>query len=335
MKSDAWEIAFLGALWELSKKKKERRMKQGRIDLELPEVKYQFTPKGQIKNIKIKRRLKSSILIEECMLSANTSTASFLKRKKVPLLYRFHETIDAKKLKQLNLFCTACAMPVFLKDASYKSITKALDTIINSSNHNNNGANNINNKKVFMHLFQISLLRSFSQAYYTPHKIGHWGLGFSAYCHFTSPIRRYPDLVVHRMLIATLEKKKPFYNIEQLDSLGQKNSDAERKAVDAERDTSKLKIIRYLLETGIKTLSGFISNIQAERIYIELSTLPTEAIVEARHLSKGKILEVKNFGAYLESLGRFVFPGEEWNLKIDKIDIDNLQIFCRPLFIKS
>ena len=81
------------------------------------------------------------------MLSANTSTASFLKRKKVPLLYRFHETIDAKKLKQLNLFCTACAMPVFLKDASYKSITKALDTIINSSNHNNNGANNINNKK--------------------------------------------------------------------------------------------------------------------------------------------------------------------------------------------
>lgn len=324
-----FEPAFLGALWSLSKRKRKQRMEQGRIDLNFPEPAFHYTSSGKIKSLTYKERLKSSILIEECMLSANISVAAFLQKKKIPALYRCHSPMELEKIEQINDFCAASHIPVELKDNSYSSIKKALESVEKHLSNTNAS------KKNLLHLFQIMLLRSFPQAYYTPQNIGHWGLGFANYCHFTSPIRRYPDLVVHRALLCLLEKKKPLYGVRDLEELGKKNSEAERKAIEAERDMSKLKIMRYLLDSQIKYVSGFLSAMRPERVYIELSKIPVEAIVEAHHLTSETNLQIKNFSVYVKKLGRFAALGEEWELKLERIDLEAMQIFCSPVFLSS
>ena len=328
-----FESVFLRALWELSKNKRRGRMKRGRVDFSFPEPAFHYNSSGRIQSVKYKKRLRSSILIEECMLSANNSVASFLEKKKIPHPYRCHDSMDLEKLEQINAFCSTYQIPVTLKDNSYAAISEALKIIEEGQGNEKKQEKRPNtNAKNFMRLFQIMLLRSFPQAYYTPHNIGHWGLGFSSYCHFTSPIRRYPDLLVHRMLISFLEKKKPLYDMARLEELGQKNSEAERKAIDAERDTMKLKIMRYLIDAKIKECSAFITGIRPERIYLEMKEIPVELIVEAEHLGSEEPLQIENFSVYVKKLGRFAYLGEEWELTLERVDLEGIQAYCRPLF---
>ncbi len=320
----AFAPTFLAVLWQLAQAQRRRRMQSGRIDLNFPEPAIHWDSHSSIQNITYKARLKSSILIEECMLSANTSVAAFIQQKKIPVLHRNHEPMDLGKLEQLNAFCSACGLVINLKDNHHQSIQKALNTVKAHPNAKN-----------LMRIFQLMLLRCFAQAHYSPKPLGHWGLGFTSYCHFTSPIRRYPDLVVHRVLLSLLNKQRPLYSLGQMKDLGIQTSTSERKAVDAERDIMKLKIIRYIMENRISDFSGFINGFRPDRIYFELKNLPVEAIVEAHQLTGGQDLQVSNFSVFIKPLGRKVQLGEEWQLQLLKIDPEDMQIICRPVFVTS
>lgn len=150
-------------------------------------------------------------------------------------LYRVHEPMDERKLENLNVFFQAYNIPFELKDSSYRSIGKATEMV-----RGHVGADGLER------IFNLSLLRSFMQASYRADPLGHWGLGFSDYCHFTSPIRRYPDLVVHRALGAILERAKQPYSEDETDELAIHTSERERIAMEAERDISRLKVLRYI-----------------------------------------------------------------------------------------
>ncbi len=310
----------LNILWEIAEKQRNFRLSLGRIDIELPESKFLFDNNSKVIGITKRERLKTSMLIEECMLSANVSVAEFLHKKQIPTLYRIHEPMDVEKLEILNAFFKTYNIKKNLKDINPFEIQKTLKEIEQKG------------KKEYK-IFSYLLLRSFMQAKYSPESTGHWGLGFRYYCHFTSPIRRYPDLVVHRTLISILNKKKTPYTPEEIFELAIKTSEAERNSMEAERDMWKLKLMRYVENTNQKTFYGFITGVRPEGIYFELEDYPIDGIVPAAYLTNEPELILPDpFSVYIKKLSRPAFLGERWQLELEKIDIEGLKIFFKPLF---
>ncbi len=311
---------ILPALWQLAQTQKADRMKQGRIDLEIPEPKFKFGENDSVIAIETRPRLRSSMLIEECMLSANTAVAAFLKKKKAPTLYRIHSTMDETKLETLNAFFDIYSIDYHLEDTDPSSLQKALEMLREKGG-------------LESRIFNMLLLRSFMQAQYSPEPVGHWGLGFEDYCHFTSPIRRYPDLVVHRSLVNVIEKKKPAYVDEELDALALHTSEQERHAMEAERDMWKLKLIRFIEESGRTEFHGFLTGFRPDAVYLELEECPVEGIVPAMHLtSEAELVLPDPFSVYIKRLSRPAFLGERWALELDRIDTEALRLYFKPIW---
>ncbi len=317
---NAKKNTLLADLWRLAQAQKTRRIRKGRIDLNLSEPKFQLTLEGAIEDISFGDRLKSSMLIEECMLSANTSVSEFLRKKSAAVLYRVHPPMDESKLETLNVFFQLYNIPHELKDASPAALQKALDHV----KHHPRGEG-------LERIFNLLLLRSFMQATYTGDPGGHWGLGFRDYCHFTSPIRRYPDLVVHRVLHTLIEKQKAPYTPGEIAELGVMNSDSERRAMEAERDAIKLKMIRYIESREQRRFRGFITGFRPHRVFLELEGIGVEGVVPAAELTNdAELILPDNFSAYIKKLSRPAFLGEEWDLVIDRIDAEDMVLYCRP-----
>ncbi|MCR9141287.1 MAG: VacB/RNase II family 3'-5' exoribonuclease [bacterium] len=310
-------------LWKMAQAQRKRRMKAGRIDLNLPEAKVKINPgTDRIDSISYSDRLKSSMLIEECMLSANICVGAYLRTKKANALYRVHEPMDPTKIANLNQFFESYNINFTLKDARHASITKAVQAV-----EKHVGGARLD------HVFQTLLLRSFMQATYSPEPGGHWGLGFDDYCHFTSPIRRYPDLIVHRALQNIIEKKKAFYTADEVAELGTHTSEQERRAMEAERDTFRLKVMRYIQQEKMTTFTGFITGFKYDRVFLEIEGMPTEAVVEAQHLTNEReLLLTDKFSAFIKNLGRPALLGEKWELELDRLDTEAMRIFCKPIF---
>ncbi|HNI88470.1 MAG TPA: RNB domain-containing ribonuclease, partial [Leptospiraceae bacterium] len=241
--------------------------------------------------------------------------AEHLRKNKVPTLFRVHESMEEDKIENLNEFLKLYGFKYQLNSTEYDDIKKALSAIANHPAEK---------------IFNYFLLRSFMQAYYSGEALGHWGLGFKDYCHFTSPIRRYPDLVCHRALEALIHKEDNAYSSEEIKTMGYHTSTEERRAADAERDILKLKACRFVEATGLKEFTGTITGIKPHSIFVELDEILTEGVVSYTEFTNEYELDQPNdFSFYAKRFTKTFFLGEKLKLKLDRIDYDEIKIFLK------
>lgn len=251
-----------------------KRKKRGSIDFEFPETKIILNEKGKPVDIKPYERNVATNLIEEFMLVANETVAEDYYWQEIPFLYRTHENPDAEKMQKLATFIHNFGhiMKGAKGDIHPKEIQKLLVSIEGTPEEA---------------LISRLTLRSMKQAKYTAENTGHFGLAAKYYCHFTSPIRRYPDLQIHRIIKESLhgemkDTRMAHYNA-ILEQVGAQCSKLERRADEAERETEKLKKVEYMEKHWGEVFTGVISGVTQWGIYVELENT-IEGLVHVSNL---------------------------------------------------
>ncbi|WP_054954805.1 ribonuclease R [Paenibacillus dakarensis] len=248
---------------ELALKLRNRRMKRGAVDFDFVESKVIVDENGKAVDIVKRERSIAEQIIEEFMLAANETVAEHFHWLKVPFLYRIHEDPDQEKLQ--NFMAFAANFGHHIKGRGNSIHPRALQSLLEDIQGTKEQT-----------VLSTMMLRSMKQAKYDAESTGHFGLAAEYYSHFTSPIRRYPDLVIHRVIREVLEnnnilpEKRQEYLAERMPDIAQQSSERERVAVDAERDTEALKKAEYMLDKIGEEFEGIISSVTSFGMFIEL-----------------------------------------------------------------
>ena len=252
--------------------KKARAVRQP-LELDLPERKIILNEDGEVTDVAFKDRLDAHRLIEEFMVLANVAAAETLVAKKMSLLFRVHEEPKAEKLDALRETAEAAGLQL-AKGQVLK--TAHLNRLLNQATDTDHAE-----------LINIATLRSMTQAYYSPDNFGHFGLALKAYAHFTSPIRRYSDLIVHRALVTAHGWGKDGLTLEDeamLPETAQAISDTERRSMVAERDTTDRYLAAFLTERVGAVMGGRISGIAKFGVFVKLDETGADGMIPIRNL---------------------------------------------------
>lgn len=292
---------------EVAELLKEKRYERGSLDFDMPEPELFFDKNGKVENVRKKLNFFSHSLIEEFMILANRVVAMHLEKKGYSLIYRIHEEPDEKKLKELERVLS------FLLKAKYPSkflkhgITEIFDLqeIIQDVK---------GEPEEF--IVQKMILRSMKQAKYSVENKGHYGLGLDKYLHFTSPIRRFPDLIIHHILRGDIKGKETFSE-KELEDYAEKSSMMERVAQQAEWDIITLKSLEYLKQNMGKNLRGIISKVTPAGFYVSLLNELVDVFVPLREL-KGRF-KFREHSFSIESKKNSYTLGDELDLIITRV----------------
>ncbi len=255
---------------ELAHILRRERFKDGSIGFEAPETKFKLDDSGKPIGVYVKERKDAHLLIEDFMLLANKAVATFVgkeknKTGKVPFVYRVHDLPNEEKLIDFQLFAQKFGYKIQFDNP--KQIARELNRLMQEIEGTPEQA-----------VLQQLAIRCMAKAVYTTNNIGHYGLGFEFYTHFTSPIRRYPDVMVHRLLDKILHDKK-LPTQDELEYQCKHSSERERAANDAERSSVKYKMAEFMLDRIGEHFSGVISGVKNWGIYVELPQYNCEGLV--------------------------------------------------------
>jgi len=305
-------LPHLEHLHDLYKKLLKAREKRGAIDFETVETQMIFTDQGKIERIVPVIRNDAHKLIEECMLAANVCAAGYLHEHGHTVLYRIHEGPTPEKLTALREFMKEFGLQLTGGDdpqaSDYSKLLKRIKGRPDAG------------------LLQMVMLRSLRQARYEPENVGHFGLGYEAYTHFTSPIRRYPDLLVHRAIKAVLHGKQ-YKPSQKWSELGAHCSMTERRADDATRDVEAWLKCFYMRDHLGSVFSGSVSSVTSFGMFVSLDDLYVEGLVHISELGKDYFhFDATKHQLLGERTGQRYRLGDRVKVRVVKVDMETTKV---------
>ena len=295
-----------------------RRKRRGSIDFDLPEAEVIIDEAGRVESIVEAERNIAHKLIEEFMLLANETVASFVEGRGMPCLYRIHEQPDVLKVEEFEEFisgfgCSLAAPPGAVRPRHFQRLLEKL------------------HGKPEERPIAFLMLRTMQKARYAERNLGHFGLAADSYTHFTSPIRRYPDLVVHRMLRELRHKGIDAERVEELEAdlpeVARHSSEMERRADDAERELVQWKKVRFMADKVGDEFEGYITGVAAFGLFVQLVEHYVEGLVHVSSMADDyyRFLE-KSHSLRGENTHKVYQLGERVDVQVVRVDMDRRQI---------
>jgi ribonuclease R len=307
----------LDSLLALSQKLTGRRMAAGSLDFDLPEARIELALDGSVSDIYQLVRLSSHRLVEEFMLLANKTVARYLQTTGVPVLYRVHDRPSQEKLEIFSGFVESLGLKFKAgPELKPKHLQKLIEQVKGIPEEG---------------LVNEVLLRSMSKAVYQPENIGHFGLAFDRYVHFTSPIRRYPDLTVHRAVKRKLAGQiTPDWTRQEKKEIagtGRHTSQRERVAMEAERDSVRIKQIAFMETQLGEEFTGLISGVRAFGLFVKLDRILVEGLIPIGTLGDDYYhVDEERFRARGRSTGRRFRLGDPVTVQVVRVDPVSKQV---------
>ncbi len=312
--SDPTLVPLVREGWKLASAMRSRRFENGALDLEMPEIKIRLDDEGNAAVAEPVIHTESHQLVEECMLAANEAVAKILRERMKPALYRIHDDPDPSRL--IDYTETAKAHGYRPGDLTNRAhIQKLLDDSKGTPEE---------------HVIKLGLLKSLKRAAYSADPIGHYGLAKTDYTHFTSPIRRYADLIVHRALQPLLENppkkcdKTP--PIAELREIARHISDTERTSSDAESETKQIKLLEYLHRVAGSDdppiFDGLITDVRPMGLMVEIPDMGVRGVVKREDLPEGRWFFEAHRMAWVSRDGKEIQRGMRLPLRVINIDFD-------------
>lgn len=309
-------LPHLDNLYELYELLHTNRKKEGLIDFSSVESRFIFNDEGGIKSIELIQRNNAHRLIEEMMLIANIAAGEFLEKHSKNGIYRIHDTPKDEKLKDLYLLFSKLGLSL---ESQGKLTTKHYSSLVEKIRKREDGK-----------MLETILLRSMPLAEYSASNKGHFGLGFPVYTHFTSPIRRYPDLIVHRIISHLIDAKKsstPNYKKQTMMEFAAHCSSTERRAEDASRDAIQRLKCNFMKDKEGKTFKGIVSTVTSFGLFVLLDDLYVEGLIHISTLPT----DYYHYDPIAHTLSgernRKIFTlGEKLAIKLISVDIDERKI---------
>ena len=293
---------------------RKERLKNGAMNIESEEVRFKLNEFGQPEELLVKVSKDAHKLIEEFMLLANKHVSMYLsktesKQEKPVSVYRVHDTPDQSKIELFKLFIDKFGyeLPGYREDQLALSINKLLADIRYTNEYG---------------IIQSMAIRTMARAAYDTENIGHYGLAFDYYTHFTSPIRRYADLVIHRLLQSKLLGERPPYSQAELNTICKQASRMERKAVDAERDSTKYFQVLYLKDSIGDTFDGIVQGITDFGMFVEMTENRCEGMITLEDIKSDRYhFDQKNYQIVGSKTGKTFTMGTAVKVKIKDLDL--------------
>ncbi|HZO01118.1 MAG TPA: ribonuclease R [Burkholderiales bacterium] len=305
----------LQTLYDLFQALYAERSRRGAIDFDTLETRMVFDARGKIERIVPEKRNDAHRIIEECMLAANVCAGNFLASRKQPVLYRVHDVPAADKVAALREFLAELGLQLPGGEIPRpKDYAQLLERI---------------RKRPDFGLLQTILLRSLKQAVYSPSNVGHFGLAFEAYVHFTSPIRRYPDLLVHRAIKFALSNKT--YVEHDWEALGRHCSETERRADDASRDVENWLKCFYMRDHVGRTFSGSITGVVPFGLFVTLDDYFVDGLVHISELGRDYFqFDPARHMLLGERTGKRYRLADRMTVKLVRVDLETRKIDFVP-----